>query len=111
MSATAYVKINAPRIRSCPGSPLAARFEVLVSPTRPRTIITASRSPPGQGAGFLDVSVVNAFCRSKHQRTTLARGEWLNVLRSYAFLTLLLLLLSTACGDGKWRVAQAAMVM
>ena len=111
MFETSDVRINAARIRSCPGSPPAARFEVLVSPTRPRTIITASRSPPRQGVGFLDVSVVDAFCRSKHQRTTLARGEWLNVLRSYAFLTLLLLLLPTVCGDGKWRVAQPAPVM
>ena len=98
------------RIRSCPGPPLAARFEVLVSPTRPRTMITASGSLPGQGVGFLDVRVANAICRSNHQRTNLTRGEWLNVVRSYASLTLLLLLLPTACGDGKWRVAHPATI-
>ena len=74
-------------------------------------MITASGSLPGQGVGFLDVRVANAICRSNHQRTNLTRGEWLNVVRSYASLTLLLSLLPTACGDGKWRVAQPATVM
>ena len=41
------------RIRAREGSPLAARFEVLVSPARPRTIVTANESLPSQGAGFL----------------------------------------------------------
>ena len=44
---------GAARIRACEASPLVARFEVLVSPARPRTIIAANESLPSQGAGFL----------------------------------------------------------
>ena len=43
------------RIRACEGSSLPARFEVLVSPARPRTIFTANESLPSQGAGFLNM--------------------------------------------------------
>ena len=43
------------RIRACDGSSLAAKFEVLVSPARPRTIFTANESLPSQGAGFLNM--------------------------------------------------------
>ena len=78
---SAPMRNTSDRIHACGCSSLPARFEVLVSPTRPRTMITANGSLPGQRVGFLDVRVANAICRSKHQRTTLARGEWLNVLR------------------------------
>ena len=45
------------RVRAREGSPLAARFEVLVSPARPRTIFTANESLPSQGAGFLSLNL------------------------------------------------------
>ena len=45
------------RIRACEGSSLAARFEVLVSPARPRTIVTANEALPSQGAGFLSIDL------------------------------------------------------
>ena len=48
------------RIRACHGSSLAAKFEVLVSPARPLTMIAANESLPTQGAGFL------SRCHDKH---------------------------------------------
>ena len=71
-------------IRSCPGPPLAARFEVLVSPTRPRTMITASRSLPGQGVGFLDVRVAIAICRTTPAETKNVSPLWQNHIFSLA---------------------------
>ena len=69
------------RIRACEGSSLAARFEVLVSPARPRVIITANESLPSQGAGFLSMSPLNkrhtscvAF-RRRRQGTQPAKGQ------------------------------------
>ena len=40
-------------IHACESSSLPAKFEVLVSPARPRAIIAANESSPSHGAGFL----------------------------------------------------------
>ena len=53
------IKVIAVRIRSCQSSPPAARSEVLVSPLRPRSVDTASRSQPKQCKGFLDVNTAH----------------------------------------------------
>ena len=42
-------------IRACESSSLAARFEVLVSPERPCTIITADPSFPSRSAAVLNI--------------------------------------------------------
>ena len=45
------------RIRACDSSSFTARIEVLFSPARPQTILTANESRPSQGAGFLTFDI------------------------------------------------------
>ena len=61
------------RIRSSEDSPLAARSEVLISPTRPRSIFAAIGSLPSLVVGFLDLVVTHEFTTPYHQQ---ASGRW-----------------------------------
>ena len=65
------------RIRAKDGSPIAARSEVLISPTRPRSMLAAIGSLPSLVVGFLDLVVTHEFTLPSHQQG-LAGGEGLN---------------------------------
>ena len=52
---SAPMRNTSDRIHACGCSSLPARFEVLVSPERPRTIITADPSFPSRSAAFLNI--------------------------------------------------------
>ena len=64
------------RIRACDSSSFAARIEVLFSPARPQTILTANESRPSQGAGFhtFDIEIPN-YLTTERRRTS---GEGLS---------------------------------
>ena len=64
------------RIRACDSSSFTARIEVLFSPARPQTILTANESRPSQGAGFhtFDIEIPN-YLTTERRRTS---GEGLS---------------------------------
>ena len=68
------VRYIAYRIRACDGSSVAAKIEVLVSPARPRSMLTATLSLPSQGAGFLIIQF--HFMRYPCAEETLRMRRW-----------------------------------